>query len=205
MARTHKDPRVDAYIAAAAPFAQPILTHLRKLVHAACPGVEETIKWRMPFFTRNGVIVSGMAAFQAHCALHFWKASAVVDGAPEAKSGAMGEFGRVTSLADLPSDAVLTNYIRKAAELNEERAKSPAVKKLSPKQSEAVAVPDYLRAALQKSPRAQATFDALSNSGQKDYVVWITEAKRKETRDRRMTLALEWLEEGKPHNWKYRK
>ncbi len=44
------DPRVDAYIARSAAFAQPVLLHLRATVHAACPGVQETIKWGMPFF-----------------------------------------------------------------------------------------------------------------------------------------------------------
>jgi hypothetical protein len=38
------DKRVDAYIAKAAEFAQPILRGLREIAHKGCPDVEETMK-----------------------------------------------------------------------------------------------------------------------------------------------------------------
>ena len=66
------NPKVDLYIAHARPFAQPILNHLRELVHQACPGVEETMKWSRPFFEYQGVILGNMSAFNAHCSFGFW-------------------------------------------------------------------------------------------------------------------------------------
>ena len=120
-----KDPRIDAYIAKAAPFAQPILKHLRKVVHAGCPQVQETMKWSMPHFDYKG-IMCGMAAFKQHCSFGFWQtASLALDGKGEDAEG-MGQFGRITSLADLPDEKTLVSYVRKAVALKDAGVKKPA-------------------------------------------------------------------------------
>lgn len=191
-----KDPRVDGYIVRAAPFARPILKHLRKIVHTGCPDVEETIKWNFPFFEYNGIICF-MSAFKEHCAFGFWKGS-LIFGAKH--KNAMGHFGRITSISDLPNAKALAGYVRKAAELNEagvqkSRPRSRAKQKLS--------VPADLRAALQKNAKARKTFENFSYSNKKEYVQWITDAKRDETRKRRLQTAIQWLAQGKPQNWKY--
>jgi uncharacterized protein YdeI (YjbR/CyaY-like superfamily) len=196
-----RDPRVDAYISEAASFAQPILKHLREIVHSACPGVQETIKWRFPHFDHKGILC-GMAAFKAHCALGFWKASLIMDGDPESEREAMGHFGKITTLADLPPDKILVGYVRKAAALNEAGVKAPNRSK--PRQKPApLEIPDYFSVALRKNKKAQKAFDGFSYSHRKEYVEWITEAKRDATRERRLATALEWLAEGKPRNWKH--
>ena len=191
-----KDPRVDAYIKRAAPFARPILKHLRKLVHAGCPDVEETIKWNSPCFERKGIMCF-MAAFKEHCAFGFWKGS-LIFGAKY--KGAMGHFGRITSIDDLPGAKTLAGYVRKAAKLNE-----TGVKKSRPRSraKQKVSVPSDLRAALQKNSKARKTFENFSYSHRKEYVDWITNAKRDETRKKRLKTAIQWLSQGKPQNWKY--
>ena len=191
-----KDRRIDAYIKRAAPFARPILKHLRKIVQIGCPDVEETIKWNSPFFEHKGIICF-MAAFKGHCAFGFWKGS-LIFGANN--KGAMGHFGRIRSISDLPNAKTLAAYVRKAAELNEggvrkSRPRSRAKQKLS--------VPIDLKAALQKNSKAQKTFENFSYSRKKEYVNWITDAKRDETRKRRLQTAIQWLAQGKPQNWKY--
>jgi uncharacterized protein YdeI (YjbR/CyaY-like superfamily) len=194
------DPRIDAYIAKSAEFARPILTHLRKLIHTACPDVEETLKWSFPHFTYRGVLCS-MAAFKQHCAFGFWhKGMADVLGASDQRGEAMGNMGRITSDRDLPPKATLTKWIKQAMKLNESGAKPaarPAKAKKPPR------VPADLQTALRKHKRAEATFQAMSASHQREYVEWITEAKRAETRQKRLDTALEWLAEGKPRNWTY--
>ncbi len=120
-----REPRIDAYIANSAGFAKPILKHVRETVHAACPTAEETIKWGMPFFMYNGRILCSMAAFKEHCALHFWKGSQVVDAGANRGEQAMGQFGKIKRVADLPSKRALSGYIRKAMALNEEIEESP--------------------------------------------------------------------------------
>jgi uncharacterized protein YdeI (YjbR/CyaY-like superfamily) len=192
-----KDPRVDDYIAKAAPFARPILRHLRTVVHAACPGVEETIKWSMPHFDYRGMMCS-MAAFKGHCAFGFWKGSLVLG--DKAQDGAMGHLGRITSLDDLPSDRTLAGYIRKAAALNDEGVK---VARRPPAPKPPPDPPDDLLAALKRNRKAATAFHAFPPSHQREYVEWIVEAKREDTRRRRLEQAVDWMAAGKPHSWRY--
>jgi len=194
-----RDPRIDAYIAKSADYAAPILQHLRELIHSACPDVEETIKWQFPHFTFHGVLC-GMAAFKQHCALNFWHKDVRDSIATSKPKTAMGQLGRITSLSDLPSNAILTRHIKQAMKLNASGIKSPRAKRAP---ASPVRVPSQIKAELKKHPKAQATFDALSNSHRKEYIEWITQAKQKETIARRMTKMISWLKEGKSLNWKY--
>ncbi len=198
-----RDPRVDAYIDKAADFAKPILIHLRDLVHAGCPEVEETIKWGFPHFDYKGVLCS-MASFKAHCAFGFWKGSLLAEKHPDLASPedpAMGQLGRITALSDLPGDELLLLYVREAAVLNDQGVKSPTRSK--PRKDRPVEVPDDLTAALRENPQALATFEGFSPSNKREYVEWLTEAKSGETRKRRLDTAIEWMAEGKVRNWKY--
>lgn len=191
-----RDKRIDAYIARSADFAKPILTHIREVVHAAVPEVEETIKWGMPFFTYHGPLCN-MAAFKEHAAFGFWKGGAVLGA--KADKAAMGQFGRLTSVRDLGSVRALTAFLKKAKEVNE----SGEVKARPRKPKPPLPVPPDLAAGLKRSARARATFEKLSPSHRREYVEWIVEAKRPETRSKRLATTLEWLAEGKSRNWKY--
>ncbi len=194
-----RDVRVDAYIETAPDYAKPILKHIRRLVGKACPQVEETLKWSMPHFVFKGMLCS-MAAFKGHCALSFWKAALIFGDAAKRNEEAMGHFGRITSVADLPGDEKLLAYIRTAARLNQEGIKVPRSKIRSRKP---LIVPPCLTKALQKNARALATFEKFSPSHQREYAKWIAEAKRDETRATRLATAIMWLSEGKARNWKY--
>lgn len=197
-----KDPRVDAFITDSAGFAQPLLKHLRKLVHQACPEADETIKWRMPFFQYKGLLC-GMAAFKQHVAFVFWRDVKGVVGKNKADvEKAMGQLGRITSRADLPSDAVLLGYLRQAVALRDS-GKSPKPSAAKAKAKPAPAVPPELKAALAKNQKAAETFAAFAPSHRREYIDWITDAKREETRQRRIATAIEWLSEGKSQNWRY--
>jgi uncharacterized protein YdeI (YjbR/CyaY-like superfamily) len=193
-----RDPRVDAYIARSAGFAQPILNHLRALVHRGCPEVEETLKWGMPSFTYQGILC-GIAAFKNYCTLGFWKHSLLESGG-KAQKDAMGQFGRITTLSDLPNDKVLIKLVKEAMALNEAGVK--AARKPKPKKPELKA-PDYLIKALRRKKNALAEFERFSASGKREYIEWLLDAKTEETRDRRLATAVEWISEGKGRNWKY--
>lgn len=196
-----RDPRVDAYIEKSRDFARPILSHIRETVHAACPEVEETLKWGFPHFTYKGILCS-MAAFKAHCALTFWKGEDVVG--PEAVSEeAMGQFGRLTSVKDLPPRKVLTAYVNKAKTLNDAGTPGP-ISRRSRARGEPE-VPEDLQVALEKDKKAKATFEGLPPGQRREYVQWINEAKRSETRARRVAKSVKWLTEGKRRNWRYEK
>lgn len=189
-----RDPRIDEKIAKAAPFAQPILTHWRELVHATVPEVEEAIKWGMPHFVYKRKNLAGMAAFKAHCGV-------IIHGEGRQSEG-MGSYGKVTSLADLPPDEVLAAKLLESKELIDTEGtavKRPAV----PKQTYAMEEPDYVAAALSGAPKAKAFWNTLPPSCKFEYLQWITDAKREETRAKRLAQTLEWLGEGKRRNWKY--
>jgi uncharacterized protein YdeI (YjbR/CyaY-like superfamily) len=194
------DPRVDAYIQKAEPFAQPILLRIRKVVHQACPGVQETMKWSFPHFDYKGIFC-GMASFKQHATFGFWKGSLLAEKLPKVDEKAMGQFGRITSLADLPADRTLARIVKAAAKLNDAGVKVVR----APRPKPALPPPADLMAALKKKPKALAAFKAFSSSQQREYVEWITEAKQEATRASRRATAVGWIAEGKQRNWKYMK
>ena len=199
------DSRVDAYIEKAAPFAQPILKHLRQLVHSVSPLLTETMKWGFPFFDCNGPVCQ-MAAFKEHMGFGFWKQRQLNDPGKLIKEedGTAGSFGKITSLKDLPPDEILVDFIKQAMLLNEPGNKKPAVKKeTSPKA--AIEMPADFAHLLAGNPKAQAAYEKFSPSHKREYLEWIVDAKSDATRVKRMETAIEWISEGKSRNWKYQR
>lgn len=196
-----RDHRIDAYIAKAADFAKPILVEIRERVHQACPDVEETIKWSMPHFDYHGTLCR-MAAFKAHCAFGFWKGE-LVTGSSRAEQDAMGQMGRIGTISDLPSKAKMAAMLRKAMQLNIDGVAAPHIAERKAKAP--LPVPDDLAAGLKKTPKAKAAFEAFTPGKRREYIEWIIEAKTEATRAKRLTMALEWIAEGKARNWKYEK
>lgn len=199
------DNRIDAYIAKAQPFAKPILTKLRELIHKGNPEVAETIKWGMPSFDYKGPFCS-FAAFKQHAVFGFWKYKLIKDpngylGEIYNKGGdAMGNLGRMTNIKDLPPDKYVIDFVRQAKKLNDEGIKMPAPPK---KPKTELVIPDYFTSALKKNKKAIETFENFSYSCKKEYLQWIAEAKTEETRNKRIKTAVEWMSEGKIRNWKY--
>ena len=191
-----RDPRIDAYIEKQADFARPILTHIRDALHAAGE-VEESIKWSMPAFLYKGRPLAGMAAFKAHATLGFWHGQQI--GGGEARNGAMGQFGRLTKVEDLPDRAALIDLTREAMKLIDDGVKP--LRNKSVKQP--IPMPEDLKQALAANPAAQASYDGFPPSGQREYLEWVVEAKRPETRAKRVAQAVEWMAEGKRRHWKY--
>jgi uncharacterized protein YdeI (YjbR/CyaY-like superfamily) len=192
-----RDPRVDAYIAKQREFAKPILAYLRDVVHEGCPDCEETLKWGAPSFMYHGML-GGFAAFKEHAVFGFWKHENLLG---KDRGGAMGSFGRLTSVKDLPPKKELLRLVKRAVELNEQGVKPLWMARRGKKAP--IAMPADFKAALARSRKAKAAFDAFSPSHRREYLEWITEAKRDETRARRIKQAIQWIAEGKSRNWKY--
>jgi uncharacterized protein YdeI (YjbR/CyaY-like superfamily) len=195
-----RNPAVDAYIENAQPFAQPILRHIRAVVHEACSGVEEEMKWSFPHFNYKGMFC-GMAAFKQHATFGFWKHGLLERQLPATDKTAMGQFGRLTSIDDLPGKVALVRLIKAAMKLNDEGVKASSMRPRARKPP--VRTPPALMAALRKNRKALATFQAFSPSHRRDYVEWITEARQDDTRARRIETAVAWMAQGKTRNWKY--
>lgn len=198
----HTSVQVDQYIIKSAPFAIPILEHLRMLVHHADARIEEKTKWGMPFFDFKGSVCH-MAAFKHHCAFGFWKGSLIEDEFNIFEtSSAMGMLGKIKSFADLPADEILIAYIQQAIQLNEDGIKLPVKPKANPQE---LIIPQYFIDALQEDFKAMDVFQNFSVSKKKDYVIWLEEAKTETTRQKRLETSIEWISEGKSRMWKYEK
>lgn len=199
------DSRIDAYIEKAEPFAQPILTHLRKLVHQACPRITESIKWGMPFFIQQEIILCHMAAFKKHCAFGFWgkEMHKVLAKDGLNSSDAMGTLGRITNRKELPSDKILLAYMRQAAELVQSGQRKQSIERPAKRKQRPVQIPAELSAGLKKNKLASKAFAGFSPSCQREYSEWIAEAKRPETKQKRLAQAIRWIAQGKTRNWKY--
>ena len=202
------DPRIDAYINKAKPFAQPILHHLRELVHKACPKVEETIKWSRPFFEYKGAILGNMSAFKEHCSFGFWgeEIGAVLREANVVQDGGMGSLGGITAVKDLPSNKEMLAFLKQATAFIDNgtytspiAARNKVVKVPKPQ----LETPAEFSQALKANKKAAAVFAAFSPSCKREYIEWITEAKRPETRDKRIAQSIEQIAENKQRNWKY--
>jgi uncharacterized protein YdeI (YjbR/CyaY-like superfamily) len=204
----NRNTEVDKYITAAADFAQPILNHLRNLVHQACPEVQEMIKWSFPCFEYKGQILCSFSAHKKHCNFGFWLGNEMPDPdniIQQVGKTDMGNLGQLKSLDDLPKDEILIKYIHQAMKLSAEGRKKSTVKSET-KESKApktLEVPDYLLQALEENPEAKATFEKFSNSNKKEYIEWLTDAKTETTRNKRLAEAVQWMSEGKVRNWKY--
>jgi uncharacterized protein YdeI (YjbR/CyaY-like superfamily) len=202
-----KDKRIDAYIVKAQPFAKPILTKLRALIHKGNPEVKETIKWGMPSFEYKGPFCS-FASFKQHAVFGFWKYKLIKD--PDGYLGeifnkggdAMGNLGRMTNIKDLPPDKVIIDFVKQAKKLNDEGVKLPTKPK---KPRIELVIPDYFINVIKQNKKAFKTFTNFSYSHKKEYIEWITETKTEETRNKRIATTIEWLSEGKSRNWKYMK
>jgi uncharacterized protein YdeI (YjbR/CyaY-like superfamily) len=195
-------PRVDVYIANAADFAQPILAHFRAIVDEACPDAIETIKWGTPSWDYAGSMLCSMAAFTQHCSFGFWRANLLTLNGKPLGFGADGQLSHITSMKNLPSRRALLTLVKQAAQLNADGVKG-SLMSATRTVRKAVSVPADLKRALARNTRARETFQAFPPSHQREYIEWIIEAKRDETRSRRLATTLEWLAEGKPRNWKY--
>jgi uncharacterized protein YdeI (YjbR/CyaY-like superfamily) len=194
-----RDPRVDSYIAKSADFAQPILSRVREVVHAACPAVEETIKWGVPFYVYKGILCSS-AAFKNHCAIIMWKGRLLPKDDAKYVTGPLRKIG---SVDDLPPRKKLEGYVKALMKFNEEGAKIPA--RSGPKFTKPLVIPPQLKRALTRNAKANATFNEFSPSHKREYADWVSSAKGEDTRERRVKAAIEMISEGKSRNWKYEK
>lgn len=192
-----KNPGFDTYAANAQPFARPIFKHLRTVVHEVVPEVTEEFKWSHPSWVYKGILC-GFAAFKEHATFGFAKHDLVVG--KGRKEGAWGTFGRITTVKDLPSKAVLTKLLKKAKQLNDDGVGSM----MGPRKKRApLPVPAYMKSALARDAKAKAVWDEFPPGQQREYVEWVIEAKTEETREKRLATSLEWIAEGKRRNWKY--
>lgn len=198
------EPKIDAYIEKAQPFAKPILEYIRETVHEYCPDAEEAMKWSFPNFLYKNRILCSMSAFKAHCAFGFWLESemkTMKEITKDREKNSMFNLGKITKIEDLPSKAQLKACIKEAMELTD---MGVTLKKSTPSKTE-TEIPEAFQASLNANEKAKEIFQKSSPSFRKEYNMWIADAKTEATRNKRIQQAIEWILEGKGRNWKYEK
>lgn len=197
--------KVTDYIAKSADFAKPILNHLREIIQSTCPDAEEDIKWGTPHYSYKGDHLVMMAGFKNHCSFSLYKAEMMKDKTIQDSVMTGKKFGymdKVKDFSELPAKKVLVAYIKEAMMINESGIKKERPKADKPK---VVELPDYFAKALKANAKANKVFNEKSDSFRKEYIVWITDAKTEDTRQKRIEQSLEWIAEGKGRFWQYAK
>ena len=194
--------RVDEYIKNAPDFARPIMEKIRKAFHKGCPECEEAIKWGCPYFMYKGML-GGMASFKGHVSMGFWRSKEMDD--PEklfdTGTGAKASMcnAHFHNLKEVPTQKILAEYVKRAAKLQD----TEAPKKKATKKKISTRIPADLAELFKKHKKAKTVFEGFAPSHKRDYIEWITEAKRDATRQKRLKTTIEWLSEGKQRHWKY--
>ncbi|MEO9802317.1 MAG: YdeI/OmpD-associated family protein [Reichenbachiella sp.] len=191
--------KIDAYLTTVSSEHRPVLELIRKTVNAVDDRIQEDWKWRAPCFSLEG-LVCWFVAFKSHVGLNFFKGAliedihnAFVESEDEDKGNRMIHFKSI----DEVKVKVIQDYVKQAVLLNEQGIKIDFPKRKT------LETPDYLIEALNKNKKAKDVFESFTDAQRKDYIEWLVEAKREETRNKRMTQAIEWIAEGKTRNWKY--
>ncbi len=130
-------------------------------------------------FLYQGKLLCSMAAHKHHCSFSFWKGAELPD--PQGilrpvGETSMGQLGKITQVEMLPHEDILIAYIQQAMKGIDQPvpvSKPSGVKK-------EVLVPDDFMELLKQHPQALAVFERFSTSHRKEYIEWITEAKKPE-------------------------
>lgn len=176
---------------------------LRRLREILCTtDLEEEVKWGAPCYTIDGKNVVGMAAFKAYFALWFHQGALLSDGknvlinAQEGKTKALRQW-RMTSVSEIRASDI-RRYVREAIKITREG------RTIKPERSRPLVLPPELATALEGNKSAAAAYRNLRPGLQREYADYIAEAKREDTKTRRIDKILPLIIDRVGLNDKYR-
>lgn len=168
---------------------------LRKLRGiATSTELAEEIKWGMPCYTLNGKNIVGMGGFKSYFGLWFHQGALLKDekgvlmNAQEGKTKAARQW-RMQSAADIKPQ-IIKRYLNEAITL------AKAGKEITPSRKKPLIIPPELKAALAKNKNAAAAFEKLTPGLRREYADYITDAKRADTKERRLKKILPMIAKG---------
>lgn len=184
--------QIDEYIAGKEAWARPFLTKLRQLVLTANPKMEQEWKWKAPAFTHHGIVCL-LWGFKAHVSLTFSDGNLLDDPNQVFDDCGGNEHNRALKLraGDTIPEKQIVAWVKSACEINEKGLK-PKAKQAAPK-AKAVTVSADFDKALKKNKAVKEFFDSLSPSCKRAYTEWVDEAKREETKLKRIAKGIEAL------------
>ena len=190
---------VDAYIEHAENWRDELI-QLRQILNATA--LQEEVKWGAPCYTFNGKNLVGMGAFKSYLALWFFQGALLTDpkevlvNAQEGKTKALRQW-RFKSKRDI-DDQLIVAYVEEAISLQERGLE------IKPQRHQPVAIPTRLKAALSKNEQLSTAFNALSEGKRREYADYIAEAKRDETKVKRLEKIIPMIIAGQGLHDKYR-
>ncbi|MCW3104718.1 MAG: hypothetical protein JWO09_3158 [Bacteroidetes bacterium] len=179
---------IDEGISQAEPKAQAICKKLRAIIFKAEPDIIEDWKWG-PNYYKDGM-VCGFWYFKTHVSFVFFQGALLKDKKKVLLKNEGNLHNRHIKFTDLKQidEKLLIEYITEAVINNEKGLKITEAK------DKTVVIPDDFKKLLSKN-KLLKNFEEMSYSKRKDYVGWINGAKQAETRERRITQALEKIKE----------
>ena len=176
-----------------------LLERLRKLLLST--ELEEKMKWGIPTYCLKNKNVAGIGAFKSYAGIWFFNGVFLKDeanvliNAQEGKTKGMRQW-RLESIDDV-NDDLLLSYIKEAIKNQKEG------KEIKPEKKPLI-IPDELKEALASDTSLYEAFEGMSLSCKREYAEYISEAKREETRMKRLDKIIPMILEGGGLNDKYR-
>ena len=190
---------VDDYIAGAEHW-QAELVRLREILLAT--ELSETVKWGAPCYTFADKNVVGMGAFKSYCGLWFYQGALLSDpekvllNAQEGKTKALRQW-RFESKRQIKVRQIKA-YVAEAIQLQQQG------KEIKPVRAKTLDLPPQLKSALAANKKYKAAFESLTPGKQREYAQYIIEAKRDETKTKRLEKIIPMIVAGVGLNDRYR-
>lgn len=186
---TEASHQISEYIESMPEWSRNICKKLRTIIHKADPQMHEDWKWG-PNFNHNGM-VCGFGAFKKHVSFVFFQGAQMKDAKKILQLGGANAHNRMMHILNVKDikEKVLIDYIKEAVQIN---MNGKAVGISSPAKVE-IETPADLQILLEHTGLSEY-FDMLAYTHRKEYILWITEAKKAETREKRLEKTIEMLQ-----------
>lgn len=158
-------------------------------------GLEETLKWGIPVYMAHKKNIAGVSSFKSYFGIWFYQGALLEDSAgvlmnaQEGKTVAMRQWRFAED--DPIDETLILRYLQEAIEHAKEG------REIKPEKAKPIVIPAELKKAFLEDATLKQQFDALSKSCRREYAEYIAEAKRQETRLRRLEKSIAMIREKK--------
>ncbi len=166
-------------------------------------GLEVAIKWGSPVYTLNGKNIVSFGGFKHHFAIWFYNGVFLKDpykvltSGTEGKTKALRQW-RFHSIDEI-DEKKITEYLKESIQ------NAKAGKDMKPEKFTAVSIPEILQNELNEDSVFKKAFEKLTPGKQKEYNLYLQEAKQEKTKISRLEKIKPMILEGISLNDKYKK
>ncbi|GAB2541876.1 DUF1801 domain-containing protein [Rufibacter soli] len=187
-----QEEKIDAFFTNAPAFAKPICEKLRLAIDEADPALKPSWKWGTPVYEKAGAsMVCAISVHKQHVNLTFFQGAQVPDTYGVFTTGLDGKNMRTIRFTEVGQvkEEQIVEYVRAATLVKPDKSGKSTERSV-------IEIPEDLKQALAHAKQLEK-FEQMAYTHRKEYVRWVSEAKRQETRDGRITKTVERITEGK--------